>query len=135
MAKSTQKQFLVKVFGIDGYFASFSGGNTSAEVRKVYDGGSLIPDVLSTPSQTENIVCGRHFDFQRDGALLKSLRKNVGIGVYTVSVTPTNASLVPIGPPDTYVDCRLVGLRRSDYSSEGSDAATYELEFAPSDVV
>ena len=133
--KSTQKQFLVRIIGITGYFATFSGGAVTSEPRKVYDGGSLIPDVLGSPAQVENIVVGRHYDHARDGALVVALRKQVGKGVYTVSVTPTNADLVPIGQPDTYVNCRLVRVTHSDYASDSGDPATFELEFAPSTVV
>lgn len=135
MSKSTNKQFLVKVQGIEGYFASFSGGRVASDARKVYDGGSLVPDVLSAPAQVENFTVSRHYDYQRDGDLVRVLKTQVGIATYTVSKTPTNASLVPVGPPETYVNCRLVGVNQSDVNSESGDPAMYELEFAPSAVV
>ena len=48
MPKAAQRQFLVKVGKIPGYFATKSGGNVSADVNKVYDGGSLKPDPSSS---------------------------------------------------------------------------------------
>lgn len=130
MGKSAQRQFLVKVAGIDGYFMSKSGGNVSSDTSKVYDGGSLTPDVLAGPAEAENITVSRAYDYTRDGELLRRLRKDVGRLSTTVSVTPTNRDLVPLGSPTVYSEALLVGLTEPDYDASSGDAATYELEFA-----
>lgn len=135
MSKATQKQSLVTVTGISGYFSGFSGGATTAETRVAYDGGALIPDTLPSVPKVENITVTRHYDHVRDGALIKSLRKKVGTGLYTVSRTPTDERLVPIGAPEVYSKCRLISVSRSDYASDGSEAETFELQFTPSSVV
>ena len=52
---SAQRQFLVKVSGIDGYFMTKSGGNISSDTTKVYDGGAFTPDVIASPPAAEDV--------------------------------------------------------------------------------
>jgi len=130
MAKSAQRQFLIKVAGIDGYFATKSGGNISSDTNKVYDGGSDTPDVLSGPAEADNITVSRSYDLQRDGAVLRRLRKMVGRWETTVSVTATDRDLVAIAEPQVYPNALLVGLTEPETDASSGDAAEYELEFA-----
>ena len=130
MAKSAQRQFLIKVAGIDGYFASKSGGDVSSDTNKVYDGGSDSPDVLAGPAEADNITVSRAYDYQRDGAILKRLRKQVGRWSTTVSITATDRDLVAIAEPQVYPDALLVGLTEPETDASSGDAAEYELEFA-----
>lgn len=132
--KSAQRQFLVKVSNIDGYFMTKSGGNISADTTKVYDGGETRPDVLSSPADVENITVSRAYDHQRDSETLVQLRGKVGKLRTTVSVTPTDEDLVAIGSPVVYSDALLVGLTDVEVDASGGDAATFELEFAVSGV-
>jgi len=128
--KSTQRQFLVKIGGIDGYFATKTGGNITADSSKVYDGGDLTPDVLTGPSTPDNITCGRPYDPMRDGQVLRSLRRRVGSWTTVVSVTETDRDLVAIGPPVTYPKAVLVGLSEPEVNAGSGDAAEFTLEFA-----
>lgn len=128
--KAAQRQGLVKVSGIDGYFMTKSGGNLSADTTKVYDGGSLTPDVLSSPAEADNVTVSRAYDDARDGNTLKRLRQQVGRLRTTVSVTPTNEDLVAIGEPTVYPNALLVGLTDLEVDASSGDAQTFELEFA-----
>ena len=130
MAKSAQRQFLIKVAGIDGYFASKSGGDISSDTNKVYDGGSDTPDVLAGPAEADNVTVSRSYDLQRDGAVLKRLRKLVGRWETTLSVTATDRDLVAIAEPQVYPNALLVGLTEPETDASSGDAAEYELEFA-----
>lgn len=130
MTKSSQRQSLVKVSGIDDYFATKSGGNISADTSKVYDGGSLTPDVLAGPAEADNITVSRPYDLQRDEPVLKRLRRMVGTWTTTVSVTPTDADLVAVGQPQVYSNAVLTGLTEPEVDASSGDAKTYELEFA-----
>lgn len=132
--KSSQRQFLVRVDGLLGFFARKSGGNVSAEVTKSYDGGSLVPDLVSAPPNTDNITVGRTYDPDRDAADLARLRPLVGSLRTTVSVTPTDADLVAIAPPTTYSDALLVGLNEVEVDAGSGELAEYELEFAVAQV-
>lgn len=128
--KSAQRQFLVKVGGIDGYFATKSGGNISADTNKVYDGGAISPDVLAGPAEAENISVSRAYDYNRDEPVLKRLRQQVGRWQTTISVTPTDRDLVAIAQPNVYPEALLVGITEPETDSASGDAATFELEFA-----
>ena len=130
MAKMSQRQHLVKVSGIEGYFATFSGGSVSADTNKVYDGGNPIPEVLSGPAEADNITVGRPFDLNRDPAIVAALRRQVGTFTATISVQPTDRNLNAVGKPRVYPNALLVSLTEPDYDATSGDAAQIELEFA-----
>ena len=128
--KSAQRQFLVKVAGIEGYFASKSGGDISADTNKVYDGGADTPDVLAGPAEADNITVTRPYDLQRDDPVLRNLRKRVGRWTTTVSITPTDRDLIAIGTPQVYPEALLVGITEPETDASSGDSAEFELEFA-----
>lgn len=127
--KSAQRQFLVKVEGIDGYFMTKTGGNLSSDTNKVYDGGSTRPDVIASPAEADDITVSRGYDPYRDAPVLSSLRQSVGRYRTTLSVTPTDEDLVPIGDAEVYPDALLVGLNSPDVDAGSGDAAVFELVF------
>lgn len=128
--KSSQRQFLVRVDSIPGFFATKSGGNVAADTTKAYDGGNPIPDLISAPPSAENVTVSRTYDPDRDDAIIRALLPMVGVMRTTVSVTPTNADLVAIAPPRVYSDALLVGVTDPDVDASSGDAAVFELEFA-----
>lgn len=130
MPKSAQRQFLVKVAGIDGYFATKSGGDTSADASDVYDGGRLDPEKLAAPATTDDITVGRPFDPVRDRPVIRTLRPLVGRHRTSVSVQDTDADLIPIGDPTVYANALLVGLTDPEADASSGDAASFELTFA-----
>jgi hypothetical protein len=130
MSKASARQFLVKVEGIDGYFATKQGGNVSSDVTKAYDGGSLTPDIVTAPPTAENVTVTRHYDPDRDDTVMRTLLPLVGAWETTVSVTPTDADLVAAAPPRTYPKARLVGVTEPEVDSGSGDAAMFGLEFA-----
>lgn len=134
MPKVSARQWIVGVSGIDGKFSNKSGGSISSETNKVYDGGKLIPDVLSGPSEVENITVSRPYDSSRDYALLKQLRAKVGTFTATISVTPADRNLKTTAAPIVYSGCLLVGITEPDADAASGDASTFELEFAVSSV-
>lgn len=129
-APAAQRQQLVKVSGFEGYFATKSGGDVEAETSKVWDGGKLTPDVLSSPSETGNVTVTRPYRPALHKPELDRLAKQVGRYRTTVSVQDTDADLIPIGKPTTYAGALLVALRRPEHDASSSDAGTFELEFA-----
>jgi hypothetical protein len=122
--------FLVKVQGIDGFFAKKTGGEISSENSKAWDGGSLFPDNLTGPGMAANIIVSRVFDPARDNGTIVSLRQQVGKFVTTISSTPTDRDLNAVADPAVYPQAVLVALREPDYDAGSGDAAEYELEFA-----
>jgi hypothetical protein len=129
--KSAKRQFLTKVDGIEGYWAQRTGGEISADTNKVFDGGSLRPDVLSGPAQVDDIVVTRPYDPARDQVLLNQLKSRVGTWRTTVSQTPTETDLtVSKVPGDVYPDALLIKVKPPESDSGSSDAAELELTFA-----
>lgn len=128
--KSSQRMYLVKVAGIDGYFQTKTGGNISAETSKVYDGGSLTPDIVAGIPDAEDVTISRGYESARDGALVKQLKQRVGTWYTTVSVQPTDATFVAVGDPTVYSNALLKGVNEPDVDSSSGDAAVYELVFA-----
>lgn len=128
--KSSQRQFLVKVAGIPEYFMTKTGGEISSSASKVYDGGRLDPDVISSPAEASDLVLTRAYDPFRDGPVLADLRVRVGRYRDTVSVTPTDEDLVTIGDPVVYSEALLIGVAEPEYNASSGDAATYQLTFS-----
>lgn len=135
MPKSSQRHFLIKVAGIDGYFATKSGGESTSPSNKVYDGGKITPEVVTGPIEVADLVCGRSYDAAIDAPILKALRPQVGSYTTTVSVTPTDRNMVPVSAPTTYANAILTGLTEPDADASSSDAAAYELTFTVSSAV
>lgn len=130
MAKAAQRQFLVKVHGVQGLFMTKTGGNVTSSSTKVYDGGSVTPDVIASPAEADNITVGRAFDRTRDGATVHKLRRQVGRWATTVTVTPTDRDLVAVGNPVVYPEALLVGFNEMDANAGSGDPAMWELVFA-----
>lgn len=135
MSKVSQRQRLVTVEGLPGFWATKSGGNVTADASPVWDGGSARPEMLAGPASAENVTTGRPFDEQRDLPLLPTLRSRVGRWQTTVTVQYTDANLVPIGRPTVYPEALLVACNEPDSDAASSDASVIELEWAISDYV
>lgn len=134
MPKSAQRQSLVKVAGIDGYFATKTGGDTEGEVSLAYDGGKAKPEKLSGPPVVGEVVVSRTYDPLRDAALEKELRKKVGRWYTTVSVQPTDADLVALPvPPTVYTNALLRRVVGPEHDASSGDPQVLELTFDPED--
>jgi hypothetical protein len=134
MSKSSQYQFLISVAGWPGYFVSRTGGDTQANVQKVYDGGSLHPDLVAGRPVTNNVVGMRHFDTTRDGPIRKRYLPLVGQWRTTVTVQPCDANLVPTGDPDVYAGALLSRLGAPGANAQSDDPSEYEVEFTVASV-
>jgi hypothetical protein len=130
MAFSAQRQFLVTISGIDGKFMTKSGGNISSDSNKIYNGGSTVPSIITSPSEVDNVTVSRAYDQTRDAPILQVLRPQVGRYTATITVQPADADLVAIGKSSVYADAVLVGITEPDYDSSSGDVASFELEWA-----
>jgi len=131
MAKTSQRNFLVKVIGIDGFFATKQGGDKTSTATKVWDGGVLTPDILSSPPDVTDVTLTRPYDRDRDPVVIAALREEVGRRRYTVTVTPTDRDLVATGAkPTVYADALLTAIREPDVNASSGDSTSYELTFA-----
>jgi hypothetical protein len=128
--KSSQRQFLIKVRGIDGYFAQKTGGEIAAPVSKVWNGGKKKPSLLSSPAEVGNITVTRPYRTYLDDNQIRQLRNNVGVWRTTVSVQPTDVDLNKVGKPEVFPDALLVRMTSPDVDAGSGEGAMWELEFA-----
>jgi hypothetical protein len=117
-----------------GKFAQVSGGEITAAVEKVYDGGALFPEVLCAPSEIGDITVTRHFDPDRDGAALKAVRQRVGQIYYDVNVFTLNCDLMESGSERVYAKALLVGLSEPEGDSSSGAPASFSLTFSISTI-
>lgn len=132
MPKSARRQFLVSAGTAvsNELFATKTGGNITAEVTRSYDGGDLRPELIPGPPTADNVTVTRPYKPERDADLLARLKPLCGKLRTTLSVTPTNADLVPVARPELYPDALLVSVNSPEPDASSGDAATLTLEFA-----
>lgn len=129
--KSAKRQFLVKIDGLEGFWAQKSGGEIKADTTKVFDGGANQPDVIASPASTDDVVCTRPYDPLRDQPVINLLKPQVGIWRTTVSVTPTESDLtVAKVAGDVYSNALLTGIKPPEPDASSGDGAELELTFA-----
>lgn len=129
---NAQREFLVTVSGIEGYWARKEGGATTADATKAWDGGSLRPSVLTAPAETDDVTLTRPFRVERDAAVVARLKRIVGRSAHTITVVPTDRDLVPAGPPEVYTGV-LRSVTGPPVDASSGDASTVELVFAIED--
>lgn len=130
MPKAAQRQFLVSIEGLPGYWMTKGGGNVSADTSKVYDGGRLRPELIAAPAEPDNVTVSKAYDPGTDSVLLTQLRKEVGRRTATITVQQTDRDLVPVGLPTVYPSALLVTLTEPEFDASSGDASTWTLEWA-----
>jgi hypothetical protein len=141
MAKASQRQIVAEIRPVrqqghrngprvDGKFAQVSGGEITANVEKIYDGGALTPEVLCAPAEIGDITVTRHFDDIRDAGPLRSLRQAVGQVYYDVSIFTLDCDLEGDTPDRVYHRALLVGISEPDGDSASGAPATFSLTFS-----
>jgi hypothetical protein len=93
---------------LEGYFAQVSGGEVTAAVEKVYDGGQRFPETLCAPADIGDITVTRHYEIDRDGTKLNVLRPLVGQAYYNVVITELDCDLKVAGTQRTYTEALCV---------------------------
>ena len=132
---SAQRNTLVAVSGLPGYWANKSGGDTEGDTSDVYDGGQLRPAKLGGAPTTSNVTLQRPYKPARDQAVRRDLTPLVNSWRTTLSEQDTDANLQPIGKPFTYPDALLVAVRAPETDASSGDPKIIELEFAVSNIV
>jgi hypothetical protein len=133
--KSARWQFLVRVDGIDGYWAGKTGGNIAADANKAWDGGARRPDVLGGRPNTEDVELTRPYDPIRDQPWMNALKSRVGEWRTTLSTQPLNADMTAVNiSGDVYSDALLINLSPPEVDASSSDPAEVGLTFAVSAV-
>jgi hypothetical protein len=123
-------------------FAQVSGGEITASVEKIYEGGSRRPTVLCAPSEIGDITLTAHYDDDMADALtsagigkkLKDLRRYVGVAYYNITVSVYNCDIGDPTGDRLYTNALLVGMTEPEGDSSSGAPATFALTFAISDV-
>jgi hypothetical protein len=151
MAKVSQRQVLGSIVPVDALkhpkwtgfkFAQVSGGEITASVEKIYEGGKLRPTVICAPSEIGDITLTAHYDDERISsdtasgiaAKIADLRPLVGRAKYNVTVETFDCDLAVPGTDRVYSNALLVGITEPDGDSSSGAPATFALTFAVEDV-
>jgi hypothetical protein len=159
MAKVSQRQVLASISPPTGsalpswtgfLFAQVSGGEITANVEKIYEGGKLRPTIICAPSEVGDITLTAHYDADATTTTtdsvttitgiegkINALRPQVGRAIYDVSIQAYDCDLQsPVnGTGRLYKDALLVGLTEPDGDSSSGAPATFSFTFAVSDVI
>tara|TARA_B100000029_G_scaffold475831_2_gene519471 strand:+ start:2772 stop:3233 length:462 start_codon:yes stop_codon:yes gene_type:complete len=142
MAKVSQRQIVAEITPSDEiaptpgtqdgntYFAQAGGGEVTAAVEKVYDGGSRFPEVLCSVAEVGDITVTRHYDKVRDRQFLEDLRPLVGIAYYDVSFFEMDCDLKDASTMRIYNDALVVGLTEPDGDAASGAPASYSITFS-----
>lgn len=152
MAKVSQRQILADIAPVNdnhpkwiGFkFAQVSGGEITASVEKIYEGGARFPTVLCAPFEIGDITLTAHYDDEFSGDLsnnaagiarkLRDLRQLVGKAYYNINIKTYNCDIEELGNDRVYPQALLVGITEPDGDSSSGAPATFSLTFSISTV-
>lgn len=118
----------------NNYFAQVSGGEITAPVEKVYDGGSKFPETLCAPPEIGDITITRHYDPDRDGSAIRRARQLVGQAYYDVTVYTLDCDMRVFGTERVYPQALLIGLSEPEGDSSSGTPAVFSMTFSISTV-
>jgi len=146
MAKTSQRQIVAYIEVPEGapsgqpamgtntdgtkYFTNATGGEITAAVEKVYDGGQRFPEVLCATADIGDVTLTRHYDPTRDGPFLAAVRHLVGTAYYTVTFQELNCDLINAVNMRQYTNALLVGVTEPDGDASSGAPASYSLTFS-----
>lgn len=119
----------------DFVFPQVSGGEITASVEKIYEGGKRSPTVLCAPFEIGDITLTAHYDdglraADSLGLVLSELRQLVGKAYYDIHVQVYDCDIAVKGTDRTYSNSLLVGLTEPEGDSSSGAPATFSLTFA-----
>ena len=146
MAKVSQRQVLADIEPVDlnhpkwetFKFAQMSGGEITAAVEKIYEGGDKFPKVLCAPYEIGDMTLTAHYDDdvtpsdQGAGIALKikQLRDKVGQAYYNINVQTYDCDIVVKQLDRVYNNALLVGMTEAEGDASSGAPATFALTFA-----
>ena len=123
-------------------FAQLSGGEITASVEKIYQGGDKHPTVLCAPYEIGDITLTAHMDddfveSEAEAGLswkIAELRDKVGQAYYDINVNVYNCDIQEAKNSRQYKDALLVGITEAEGDASSGAPATFSLTFAIQDV-
>lgn len=133
-AIATQKDQLWSADGLGFaagyYFAMKSGGERTAEITKVRDGGSKTPEILFQEATTSDITLTGLYRPADHATILRSLKADVGKKVATIKRLDCDANKSVIGVVETFANCLLISVTEPEFDANSSAEARFELTFS-----
>jgi len=114
-------------------FPQISGGEITASVEKIYEGGKRSPTILCAPFEIGDITLTAHYDELVASSLsttLQTMRTLVGRAYYDIYVKSYDCDIEVKGTDRVYSNSLLVGLTEPDGDSSSGAPATFALTFA-----
>lgn len=111
-----------------GIFATFSGGDVTADGTKIRPAAMSKQVSLGALPEIDDVTVGRHFHPFRDSPLTGRLRAKVGSARVTVTTVYLDAEGRPFsGAGNPYWTGVLVGVKAPESDSDSNDGAMFEL--------
>ncbi len=146
MSKLSQRQVLADIAPVsenhpkwvDFKFAQLSGGEITASVEKIYEGGSKFPKVLCAPFEIGDITLTAHYDDDDQEAdtgagialKIQALRQLVGQAYYDINIRTYDCDIVDKRVDRIYTSTLLVGITEAEGDASSGAPATFALTFA-----
>jgi len=127
---ASKRQHSVSIAGLEGVWATATGGVASVDVSEAYNGGARFPDLTQGRVKYSNLTVERPFNPMRDRAMIRFLEANLGTGwSTTITDQDLDANDVAIGEPTVFTGCVPVTVTPPEYDTAASDAGMVSLEF------
>jgi len=149
MAKLSQRQVLADIAPSDDFnasapkwegfrFAQLSGGEITASVEKIYEGGDPFPKVLCAPFEIGDITLTAHYDDDDTASdygagiayKIQELRQMVGRVYYHLNVQTYDCDIAIARLDRVYNNTLLVGITEAEGDASSGAPATFALTFA-----
>ena len=128
----------------DFRFPQVSGGEITASVEKVYDGGSMFPSLLCAPAEIGDISLTAYYDDSADdtisddntniAAKINILRQRVGRAFYDINISVYDCDISVKGSDRQYKDALLVALSEPDGDASSGAPAMFSMTFSVQNV-
>lgn len=128
----------------DFRFPQVSGGEITASVEKVYDGGSKFPSLLCAPAEIGDITLTAYYDDSADDPLTTTgtniaakvnvLRQLVGSAFYDIDINVYDCDIKVYGADRQYTNALLVALSEPDGDASSGAPAMFSMTFSVQNV-
>lgn len=133
---SSESDFNVKIEGIDGLWATRTGGDAPLDVSLAFNGGDRFPTPVVGKEKPSQLICSRPFQPERDQPLIRDLKQRKGVFRPTIYQIPTFTDGVVVGGDDSvWTECVLTNVKDPDTNAGSSNSGMVELTFQPTGVL
>lgn len=122
-----QNQCIITVEGLEVTWHTMTGGGRSVAFE--WDYSCTPPSILAGTVVADPIVLTTTVSLYRDLAWIRAVKRYVGHRTFTITRQWTDVNWDPVGEPEVYPDCLLVGYTNPE-STPTTEDAQLALTFA-----